>query len=154
MKSRFLLAIITFIIAISALGIIGCNGIYACNDNYNVDDDTPIESSGINYVKEGYYYICKDIGSAKCNDIVIATIHEELPVKAIAQEAFKGCTNIETIYISANITSIGGDAFSGCTNLESITYNGTKAQWDAIIKAFNWDANTGNYVIHCTDGDI
>lgn len=52
------------------------------------------------------------------------------------------------------MTSIGDSAFSCCTGLESITFNGTRAQWNAISKLAGWKYNTGSFTIHCTDGDI
>jgi len=52
------------------------------------------------------------------------------------------------------VSSIGKHAFLYCTSLTSITYNGTMAQWDAVAKHDSWDANTGDYTVHCTDGDI
>jgi hypothetical protein len=27
-------------------------------------------------------------------------------------------------------------------------------QWNAISKGGSWNRNTGNYTVHCTDGDI
>lgn len=71
------------------------------------------------------------IGACTDTDIVIPSVHDGLPV-----------------------TSIGGAAFLGCSSLTSITFSGTKAQWDAIEKVDDWNYNTGNYTIHCTDGDI
>ena len=52
------------------------------------------------------------------------------------------------------MTHIGASAFNICTGLTSITYQGTKAQWNAISKESNWNSNTGIYTIHCTDGDL
>lgn len=40
------------------------------------------------------------------------------------------------------------------TSLTSITFNGTKAQRNAISKGSKWDNSTGSYTIHCTDGNI
>ena len=31
---------------------------------------------------------------------------------------------------------------------------GTKAQWKAIKKGYDWNYDSGNYTVHCTDGDI
>lgn len=31
---------------------------------------------------------------------------------------------------------------------------GTVAQWNAISKGDDWNSATGNYTIHCKDGDI
>lgn len=41
-----------------------------------------------------------------------------------------------------------------CDGLVSIYYNGTIAQWKAIIKGKSWNDYTWNYTVHCTDGDI
>jgi len=49
---------------------------------------------------------------------------------------------------------IGESAFSYCSRLTSISFNGTMAQWNAIEKNDYWNVDTGNYTIHCTDGDI
>ena len=67
---------------------------------------------------------------------------------------FNGCTNLTSVTIGNSITSIAAWAFSDCTNLTSINYSGTKAQWNAISKGYNWDNNTGNYTVYCTDGNI
>lgn len=67
---------------------------------------------------------------------------------------FIGCSNLATVNIGDNVKIIPPYAFQGCTGLTNITFNGTKAQWNAISKGANWDSNTGNYTIHCTDGDI
>lgn len=45
-------------------------------------------------------------------------------VKEIGDEAFKGCTTLQTINIS-NVDRIGDGAFKGCTNLHSVTMNPT-----------------------------
>ena len=61
---------------------------------------------------------------------------------------------LSNITIPNSVVNIGKGAFYTCTGLTSITFNGTKAQWNAITKGGNWNDNTGNYTIHCTDGDI
>ncbi len=45
-------------------------------------------------------------------------------------------------------------AFSNCTALTDIYYSGTIEEWDNITKSNNWNVSTGDYTIHCTDGDI
>lgn len=42
----------------------------------------------------------------------------------------------------------------GCSSLTSIKFNGTKAQWKAIRKAGQWNGNTINYTVSCTDGTL
>ena len=75
-------------------------------------------------------------------------------VKSIDSYAFADCSNLTSVTIGNGVTSIDSFAFSYCSSLTSITFNGTKAQWKAIGKGSGWDNNTGNYTIHCTDGDI
>ncbi len=45
-------------------------------------------------------------------------------------------------------------AFYGCGSLTNIKFNGTKEQWNAIIKSDDWNYNTGNYTVTCTDGTL
>ena len=73
-------------------------------------------------------------------------------VTFIGEQAFSDCTSLTSMTIPDSVTSIDTRAFSGCTT--DITYTGTKAQWKAIMKNWQWDFNIPNYVIHCTDGDI
>ncbi len=68
--------------------------------------------------------------------------------------AFSGCTGLAIITIPSSVTNIGWSAFEDCTGLASINYSGTKVQWNSITKDFDWNYRTGNYTIHCTDGDI
>ena len=87
-----------------------------------------------------------------CNSLINVDISEG--VRFIDQYAFRNCENLTHITIPTSLTSIGGDALTGCSALVDITYLGTKEQWNAISKSDGWDTNTGNYTIHCTDGDI
>lgn len=75
-------------------------------------------------------------------------------VTSIGDYVFSDCTNLTSITIGNAVTSIRKYAFSYCTSLTSITFQGTMVQWNKIIKGYKWDDNTGNYTIHCTDGDI
>jgi uncharacterized coiled-coil protein SlyX len=75
-------------------------------------------------------------------------------VTSIGSYAFNSCSSLTSVVIGDGVTSIGVRAFAYCSSLTDITYNGTQAQWNAITKGTNWNTNTGNYTIHCTDGDI
>ena len=93
-----------------------------------------------------------DEAFAGCTGLTSITIPDS--VTSIGGWAFSGCTGLTSVAIGNGVTSIGSSAFSWCTGLTSITFNGTKAQWKAISKGEDWKYNTGNYVVHCTDGDI
>ena len=75
-------------------------------------------------------------------------------VTSISWYAFDRCTNLETVTIPASVTNIDHNAFSDCSRLISINYGGTTEQWNGIEKGSFWDNNTGDYMVHCTDGDI
>jgi len=67
---------------------------------------------------------------------------------------FYRCTVLTSVTIPNGVTSIGSDAFYGCSCLTVIEYKGTRDQWNAMVRASDWDTGTGNYTIHCTNGDI
>jgi len=67
-------------------------------------------------------------------------------VTSIGDSAFQNC-DIKSIEIPDSVTSIGDEAFYGCSSLTSIKYRGTRAQWNAISKGYDWNYGTGNYTI-------
>lgn len=67
---------------------------------------------------------------------------------------FQGCTNLVKVSMAKNFPKIQNRLFYGCTALKDIFYGGTMADWEVIEKGTEWDANTGEYTIHCSDGDI
>ncbi len=93
-----------------------------------------------------------DSAFENCRNLTSITIPDS--VTSIGDSAFENCDNLTSITIPNSVTSIGNYAFYHCDNLTSITFKGTKAQWNAITKDTRWDAYTGNYIIHCSDGDI
>lgn len=53
--------------------------------------------------------------------VVIPKLHNEKPVTAIAQAAFKNCHNITEITIPSSVTRIGKNAFENCISLEGVS---------------------------------
>lgn len=68
--------------------------------------------------------------------------------------AFSGCTSLTDITIPSSVTSIENGSFRACRALTSITFGGTVAQWGTICKETRWNSGAGDYVVHCTDGDV
>lgn len=68
--------------------------------------------------------------------------------------SFFRCTSLTTVNLPSTITNIYAFAFVDCTALKDINFNGTIEQWNDIIKGSDWDNNSGEYTIHCTNGDI
>ena len=75
-------------------------------------------------------------------------------VNNIEEEVFYGCSSLASVTIPDSVTSIGSYAFENCSSLTEINFSGTKTQWNMITKYSQWNYNTGNYTVHCTDGDI
>ena len=65
------------------------------------------------------------------------------------------CTSLTSVAIPVSVKTLNYKAFSGCSSLTTINYEGTISEWNAINKdGSEWDADTGNYTIYCTDGNI
>ena len=87
-----------------------------------------------------------------CSSLTSITIPDS--VTSIGDSAFDSCIKLTSITIPDSVTSISAYAFCDCSSLTDITFGGTKAQWNAIEKGSSWNSGTGNYTVHCTDGDI
>ena len=79
-------------------------------------------------------------------------------LETINSNAFNMC-DLRSITIPVSVTHFGTGIFAWCVYLSNITYNGTKAQWNAINKqettwGDKWDNHMDAYTIHCTNGDI
>ena len=68
--------------------------------------------------------------------------------------AFRNCNSLTSVDIPGSVEDIGYSAFGNCERLTSIRYVGSKEEWNSIDKSNDWDKNTGDYTVHCTDGDI
>ena len=101
---------------------------------------------------EGQNYEIYQHAFFRCDDLTSVIIPDL--VTAIGEWAFWSCTNLTSVTIGDSVTTIGGDTFGWCENLTSITFEGTVAQWKAINKDYDWNYNTGNYTVYCTDGEI
>ena len=87
-----------------------------------------------------------------CSGLTSVTI--PAGVTCIGESAFWGCSGLTSVTIPDSVTRIGDDAFAECWELTSINYRGTREQWEAVNKGDDWDSDTGDYVIRCTDGEI
>ena len=65
---------------------------------------------------------CNAIIETSSNALIAGCKTTVIPnsVTEIGNQAFDGCTNLESIVIPNSVTTIGSQAFSGCTKLESI----------------------------------
>ena len=89
----------------------------------------------------------------RCTGLTSVTIGSG--VTSIGYAAFRDCTGLTSIVIPDSVTSIGDYAFEYCNGLTSITFKGTKAQWNAISKYFNWNYGVPTSCkVYCTDDTI
>lgn len=93
-----------------------------------------------------------DTAFRNCTSLANLTIGNS--VASIGKSAFADCTSLTCVIIPNSVTSIGGFAFYGCSSLTDIHFEGTIDQWNAISKDNAWNAQTGDYTIHCTNGTI
>lgn len=89
---------------------------------------------------------------AYCNGLTSFTLPEG--VTDLGDNLFDSCKKLTTLTIPASVSKIGNWIIKGCDQLTDIHFSGTKAQWNAIEKSSDWNAYSGSYTIHCTDGDI
>ena len=98
----------------------------------------------VTYIGEGAFRRCERLTS-----VTIGSGVTRLPY-----DTFFRCYALSTVWISGNVTSIDNNVFDDCHYLADIYFAGTKAQWEAITKAPGWNEDSGNYIVHCTDGDL
>ncbi len=98
--------------------------------------------------EEGVLYIGNYVIAANNNIPTAYTIKEG--TVCIADGAFAGGYE-ESIVIPVSVVNIGYEAFY-YGSLKTITYNGTKAQWDAIDKESSWSGGVYKRTLICTDG--
>ncbi len=130
---------LTSIVIPDGVTSIGYQTFMSCSNLTSIEIPDSVTSIG-SYT----FYGCSNLTSIEIPDGVIS----------IRDSAFRECSSLTSIEIPDSVTSIGNDAFLYCSNLTSITFRGTMEQWNAITKVDGWNEYTGNYTIHCTDGEI
>ena len=63
-------------------------------------------------------------------------------------------SNLETLNIPKSVSSIYDRVLTKSINLSIINYEGTIKEWQSIVKGPDWDIESADYTIYCTDGQI
>ena len=87
----------------------------------------------------------KDNGFKDCTGLTSVYFKN---ITQIGKNAFQGCKNIKSIYISTNQLIVNDEAFKDCTRLKDIYFNGPREQFKGI-KFGKFSGISVN--IHCTD---
>ena len=130
---------ITGFILADTITYIGGSAFYKCLKLSNVYFGSNLTSIG-----QKAFYNCQSLTSVTLPDTLTT----------ISKYSFAYCTNLEYVQIGNKINKLPMYAFSDCTSLKEIHFNGTKEEWNNIEKDQDWDKNTGDYIVYCTDGNI
>ncbi len=75
-------------------------------------------------------------------------------VYTIEIKAFAYNSHLREITIPQSVSMIYDGIFESSENLTKINYEGTVKEWQSITKDANWNDNSADYTIYCTDGQI
>lgn len=141
-------------------------GIGSCSETEivigNVCDEIPVTRIG-----DYAFYNCMRLKSITIGDGVtgigkkafrgcsgLVDIRIPNSVTVIESYAFWGCSQLASITIPNSVTNIGEFAFGVCGRLTNIVFQGTKTEWGSVKTISDWDYNTGDYTVQCTDGKL
>ena len=102
--------------------------------------------NGVTYIDKWVYHCDRSVTSVTLRADTIG----------IAPFAFYGCAEMTAMEVPKTVMNIGTSAFYKCDSLTSVTYVGTQAEWNMLVRIVpSLPAELGDdCVIHCTDGDI
>ncbi len=75
-------------------------------------------------------------------------------ITSIERGTFWRCEKLYIVGFCSSVTYIGESAFEHCTSLSEFVYGGTMEEWYDINVEYDWDAETPNYKVSCSDGDL
>lgn len=75
-------------------------------------------------------------------------------ITKIEKSAFEDCDELSFAQLPSSVAKIESKAFANCTSLIHIQFNGSVNDWNNIEKASDWDENTGDYTVFCSDGTV
>ena len=134
MKKKFLLILITATLALSVIVLVGCE-----------NSDIPA-TEGLKYEKiDGKNeYMLSSMDMATDTNRVIASTYNGMPVTAIGEWAFSGCSSLGSITLPSSVTSIGNYAFADCSSLTIYCEttekpDGWNSDWNYSNRPVVWD---------------
>jgi len=100
----------------------------------------------------------KTIGQGAFSNCSLSQLELPSGLTTIGPEAFSNSAMLRHIHLPASILSIGENAFLASVHRPEsweteVSFDGTLAQWKAVLKAPSWCEKSGIRRIHCIDGD-
>ncbi len=89
----------------------------------------------------------------QCCD-ALTEVHLPDSLEAIDAGSFDICHSLERITIPSGVKFIGSGAFYQCSNLTDVSFDGNKAEWDAIKKDDPWVKFSAFDKVRCSDGYV
>ena len=123
----------------SSVSSIGERAFYECYKLENI-----VLPTNVKYIGKSAFSGCSSLTS-----IVIPN-----GVNKIYAYTFEYCNSLTNIVVPDSVKTIDYYAFRYCNNLSTITFEGSVEQWNNITKGTDWNYNTGDYTVYCTDGTI
>ena len=149
---------VTSIVIPNSVTVIAEGAFYGCENLSSI-----VIPNSVMTIEEGAFEGCGDIVQYEENELVyvdkwvircpdyVTSVELRDDTVGIADCVFDCHTDLTSIVIPAGVRSIGAYALSGCSSLANITYNGSNAQWAAIVKGKNWDLGIGDYSLVCNE---
>ncbi len=116
---------------------------YAFFDCCYLENITFDKNSKITTIGEGSFAWCHSLTSIEIPD----------GVTSIGVSAFSECNSLQKILIPNSVTRIGDRAFYISWAL-NISFGGTVAEWNNIIKGDDWNLGLNTTKVICTDGEV
>ncbi len=105
------------------------------------------------YTYDEVNYLLSYVGNA--TEITLPENYNGQSYEIYKYAFYDRCYDLTSVTIPVSVTSIGDKAFF-CWGgiLKNINYGGTMSQWNAISKGSEWNFNTIDRTITCTDGTL
>lgn len=75
-------------------------------------------------------------------------------LQVIGNSSFAYCRNLERIVLPKSLKVIGDEAFLLCSSLSEIRFEGTREEWNNIVKGKDWSYGVSALCVQCKDGDV
>ena len=115
------LSILSGVLALLAAICIFCfiHNTFDANNVYASADSTSTSDLGFIYNSETEDYKVKALNKS-LTEAIIPSTYNGLPVTAIEDSGFMGCTALEKVFIPSSVETVGNNAFRRCANLKKV----------------------------------